>query len=299
MRVPTNTAASTVIDQLRRLSQNQANLQNQVSTGQRIFQPGDDPAAVGRVIANEMEQRALHQFRRNADTALELSSATFSSLKELKKVSDRAGELVTLGSGASSPDALRAYAAEVNQLIEQAVTLGNSRFRNDYVFSGTVVDTEPVTVTRDAVTGEITATAYAGNTDQIKIPLSEGASLAPGSNGTTNNGIVDFITGLVALRDALAGGDPTAVAASRPALDAAEDMFVSSLSEHGAIQLRIEVSKAQQQSRLDELSRLVSVDADADLPSTVVKLNQAATAYEAALASASDILQMSLMDYLR
>lgn len=299
MRVPTNTAASTVIDQLRRLSQNQANLQNQVSTGQRIFQPGDDPAAVGRVIANEMEQRALHQFRRNADTALELSSATFSSLKELKKVSDRAGELVTLGSGASSPDALRAYAAEVNQLIEQAVTLGNSRFRNDYVFSGTAVDTEPVTVTRDAVTGEITTAAYAGNTDQIKIPLSEGASLAPGSNGTTNNGIVDFITGLVALRDALAGGDPTAVAASRPALDAAEDMFVSSLSEHGAIQLRIEVSKAQQQSRLDELSRLVSVDADADLPSTVVKLNQAATAYEAALASASDILQMSLMDYLR
>src|SRR5690606_16031956 len=253
MRVPTNTAASTVIDQLRRLSQNQANLQNQVSTGQRIFQPGDDPAAVGRVIANEMEQRALHQFRRNADTALELSSATFSSLKELKKVSDRAGELVTLGSGASSPDALRAYAAEVNQLIEQAVTLGNSRFRNDYVFSGTAVDTEPVTVTRDAVTGEITTAAYAGNTDQIKIPLSEGASLAPGSNGTTNNGIVDFITGLVALRDALAGGDPTAVAASRPALDAAEDMFVSSLSEHGAIQLRIEVSKAQQQSRLDEL----------------------------------------------
>ena len=299
MRVPTNTAASTVIDQLRRLSQHQANLQNQVSTGQRIFQPGDDPAAVGRVIANEMEQRSLHQFRRNADTALELSSATFSSLKELKKVSDRAGELVTLGSGASSPDALRAYAAEVNQLIEQAVSLGNSRFRNDYVFSGTAVDTTPVTVTRDAVTDEVTTAAYAGNANQILVPLAEGSSLAPGSDAATNNGIVGFINALVDLRDALAGGDPVDVANARAPLDAGEDLFVSALSEHGAIQLRIEVSQAQQQARLDELSRLVSVDADADLPSTVVKLNQAATAYEAALASASDILQMSLMDYLR
>lgn len=299
MRVPTNTAATLVIDQLRRLSSHQANLQHQVSTGQRIFQPGDDPAAVGRVIANEMEQRALHQYRRNADTAMELSSATFSGFKELKKVSDRAGELVTLGSGGSSPDAMRAYAAEVNQLIEQAVSLGNSRFRNDYLFAGTAVDTAPVTVARDAVTGEVTTATYAGNSGQIEIPLGDGASLAPGSDGATNTGIVDFVNALVALRDALAGGNPTDVSNARAALDTGEDLLVGALSQHGAIQLRIEVSQAQQQSRLDELSRLVSADADADLPSTVVKLNQAATAYEAALASASDILQMSLMDYLR
>jgi flagellar hook-associated protein 3 FlgL len=299
MRVPTNTAANVVIDQLRRLSGHQALLQNQVSTGQRIFGPGDDPAAVGRVLANEMEQRAIHQYRRNADTALELSTATFGGLKELKKISDRVGELVTLGSGATSEDAMRAYAAEVNQLLEQAVTLGNTRFRNDYIFAGTAVDTRPVNVTRDATTNEITGVAYAGNTDQISIPVGEGATLAPGSDGATNQGIIDFINGLVQLRDALGSGNATAVAATRSSFDAGEDLFVASLSQHGAIQLRIEVSQTQQQARLDELERLVSVDADADLPSTVVKLSQTATAYEAALASASDILQMSLMDYLR
>ncbi len=299
MRVPTNTAANVVIDQLRRLSAHQANLQNQVSTGQRIFNPGDDPAAVGRVLANEMEQRALHQYKRNADTALELSTATYGGLKELKKVSDRAGELVTLGSGANSPDAMKAYAAEVNQLIEQAVNLGNTRFRNDFLFAGTAVDTQPMAVTRDPTTNEISTVTYAGNTDQRQIPVGDGASLAAGSTGATNQGVTDFINSLVQLRDALNSGDPAAVSAARADLDEGEDMLVSSLSEHGAVQMRIEVTQAQQQARLDELSRLVSVDADADLPSTVVKLSQAATAYEAALASASDILQMSLMDYLR
>lgn len=298
MRVPTNTAANVVIDQLRRLSAHQANLQNQVSTGQRIFSPGDDPAAVGRVLANEMEQRAIHQYRRNADTALELSSATFSGLKELKKVSDRVGELVTLGSGATSADAMKAYAAEVNQLLEQAVNLGNTRFRNDFLFAGTAVDTKPVSAARDA-NNRITGVTYEGDHGHSEIPVGEGASLAAGSDGATNQGVVDFIHALMELRDALDSGDATAVAATRTALDAGEDLLVSSLSQHGAIQMRIEVSQAQQLARLDELTRLVSVDADADLPSTVVKLNQAATAYEAALASASDILQMSLMDFLR
>jgi flagellar hook-associated protein 3 FlgL len=298
MRVPTNTAANVVIDQLRRLSANQAHLQNQVSTGQRIFNPGDDPAAVGRILANEMEQRALHQYRRNSDTALEISAATFGTLKELKKVSDRAGELATLGSGATSADAMRAYAAEVNQLIEHATSLGNTRFRNDYLFAGTAVRTQPMDFTRDA-SGQISGVSYGGNSTQGQIPVADGATLAPGSDGATNEGVVDFLNHLIQLRDALESGDPNQVTSTRANLDASEDLFVSSLSQHGAIQMRIDVSRAQQQSRLDELSRLISADADADLPATVVKLSQAATAYEAALASASDILQMSLMDYLR
>jgi flagellar hook-associated protein 3 FlgL len=71
------------------------------------------------------------------------------------------------------------------------------------------------------------------------------------------------------------------------------------LSEHGAIQLRIEIAQSQQQSRLDELERQISSEADADLPSTIVRLNQTTQAYEAALSSSATILKMSLLDYIR
>ena len=46
-------------------------------------------------------------------------------------------------------------------------------------------------------------------------------------------------------------------------------------------------------------ARFISAEADPDLPSTLVKLSQASTAYEAALASASRILNMSILDYLK
>jgi len=43
----------------------------------------------------------------------------------------------------------------------------------------------------------------------------------------------------------------------------------------------------------------VSGEADADMATSAVKLSQTSTAYQAALSSATKILQLSLMDYLK
>lgn len=298
MRVPTHSASEAVITQIQKLASRQSQLQMQLATNQRIFLPSDDPSATGRVLKMENERGQLAQFAKNANTALEVSQASFAGLKGLKSISDRAGEVATLGTGTASPDALRAYAAEVNQLIEQALQTGNSKFRNDYLFAGTATDAAPLTVTRN-VDGQITAATYVGNADQVSVPISTSASIEPGTKVATNTGIRDMINNLVALRDALASGDSTAVTATRPALEQTEDLLVNSLSDHGAVQLRIEISQAQQQSRSDDLESLISSEVDADLPATVVRLSQTATAYEAALSSATKILQMSLLDYLR
>jgi flagellar hook-associated protein 3 FlgL len=58
------------------------------------------------------------------------------------------------------------------------------------------------------------------------------------------------------------------------------------------------VNKKQQDSRAQNIETLVAKDADADLASTIVRLSQTSTAYEAALSSATKILKMSLLDYI-
>jgi flagellin-like hook-associated protein FlgL len=89
------------------------------------------------VLGLESEQRLLAQFTSNAGRALEISQATFSGLQQFKSVSDRATEIGTLGTGMISSEASLAYASEVDQLIEHTLQLGNTRFRNDYLFAGT------------------------------------------------------------------------------------------------------------------------------------------------------------------
>lgn len=298
MRIATHSISDSIVRQIQQLGTQQARLQNQVATGQRIFQPEDDPSGVGRVLNLESEARQLSQYARNADRALELSQATFSGLQGLKKISDRGTEIGTLGSGAESADALHAYSSEVRQLIEQALQLANSKLGNDYLYAGTAVDAAPFVATRDA-SGQITSVAYAGNDERTGIPLSSTSEITPNSSGETNLGIRDFLNNLIALRDGLAAGDHDAINSAQTGLIAIENDLVSALGENGGIQMRIEASKAQQVDLATSIESLVSKETDADLPSTIVKLTQTQTAYQAALQSAANIMRLSLLDYIQ
>lgn len=297
MRVITNTVSANIVRQIQQLSTQQAKLQTQVATGQKLFQPEDDPAAVGRILNLESEQRQVTQYARNAVRALEISQSSFSGLQGLKKVSDRATELGTLGGGLSGAAAYTAYASETDQLIEQALELANTRSRNDYIFGGTAVNTPPFVATRNAQ-GQLTGVTYVGNSAGATIPLSEISGISPTTSGTTNLALRDFINGLVALRDGLAAGNPTAVSGAQQSLLANENQLVSALAEHGGIQTRIEAAQVAQRDRGDDLEKLVSGEADTDIPTTIVKLNQAQLAYQAALQSAANIMKVSLLDYI-
>jgi flagellar hook-associated protein 3 FlgL len=287
-----------MIRQIQQLMTDQSKLQLQVSTGRRITQPEDDPAAVGRVLNLQTEQRQLAQYTSNASRALTLSQTSYSGLQGLKKVSDRAGELATLGTGALSTDSMHTYGSEVDQLLEQALQVANSKSGGDYLYGGTAVSSPPFVATRDS-SGKITGVVYSGNNEQASIPLSEATSVSPSTNGTTNAGMATFLNNLISLRDALANSDIDAVRATQPNLSASENIIIGAMADAGGIQTRIEAAQSQQADRLMSLESLVSKEASVDLPTTVVKLSQAQTAYQAALSSAAKVMNLSLLDYIK
>ncbi len=298
MRIASTTLSENIVRQIQNLTSQQARLQTQVSTGVRISAPEDDPAAVARVLNLTSERRQLVQYGQNASRALALSQASYSGLQNIKKISDRAGELATLGTGTLGTDAMQAYATETNQLIEQAVQAANTTFNGDYIYGGTAVATPPFTITRNAG-GQITGVTYAGNAAQASIPLSETTSIAPATDGTTNVAIGDFITHLISLRDALASGSTAAVSAVQPNLTSSEDALVSSIANVGGVQTRIEAAQTQQGDRTTSLDSLISTETETDLPTAIVKLNQVQTAYQAALQSSANIMSLSLLDYIK
>ena len=297
MRIATSTVSANIIQQLQSLSNQQTKLQTQVGTGLRISQPEDDPAALARVLNLNDESRAISQFSSNANHALEVSQATYSGLQQIKKISDRATEIGTLSTGAQSPDALNAYAAEIDQLIEQSVQLANSQLGNDHLFAGTAVNVPPYAVTRNTQ-GQVNGVTFVGNTAQTAIPLSETSTITPGADSATTQGMADFLNHLVALRDGLKTNDPAALSTAQAGLLTTENVFVSAIAQQGAVQMRIEVNQNQQNDRAQNIEQLISGETSTDMATTVVKLSQAQTAYQAALQSASNIMKKSLMDYL-
>lgn len=298
MRIATNTVQDNIVRQIQQLGVQSSKLQTQVATGQRILHADDDPAATARVLNHQSELRRVDQFDQNATRALEISQATFAGLSDVKEISDRASELATLGRSPTSPEALRAYSAEVNQLIEQLLQVGNTRLGNDYLFAGTAVDAPPFSATRD-VDGNVTAVTYDGNLSQASIPLSEVASVTPSSDPATNQSVRDMLNQLVGLRDALNANDSAGIAAGLTNIIDGEDALVTALAATGAVQTRIEVNRTQQQTRGDNLVELIGTETMVDLPDAIVRLNQSQVAYQAALQSAASIMKISLLDYIR
>jgi flagellar hook-associated protein 3 FlgL len=263
-----------------------------------VTNPSDDPQAMGRVLNIQAEKQQIQQFAKNNDRALNISQSSFTAVEQLKKTSDRIGELAVLGGSIAGPDALRAYGTEVDGLLEQALQIANTKYTGEHVFGGTKTDTPPFTATRDA-NGRITSVSYVGAATGPEVRISEGGKVSPFTDGTQNQEFATFMNNIVGLRDALRSGNVGAVLATRTGLEQSENNLVVTIADIGAKQTRLEIDRTQNAARFAELEKLTGADTDADLSEVLVELRQAQTAYQAALQSGSQALSMSLLDYLR
>jgi flagellar hook-associated protein 3 FlgL len=311
MRVTGNSFTNGLANQLNLLTARQYRLQNQAASGQRIQAPEDDPIAMQRVLDMRAEGKSLEQYTRNISLLHDRANGTFSALKAIKKVSDRASEIATLADGTRSPEELQAYARELTQLIQQAVQTMNGKHREQHLFGGTLANQPPFTAVTDA-SGNVTSVTYQGNTSVTDNEIDSGSMIAvdvPGENnsGTGPRGLIadsrsgaDFFNHLISLQNHLLAGDTASIAATdRPALALDEENFIYHIANNGAMQTRLETTASAASARSLSLDEMISKEADADLTQTLVELNRTQTAYQAALQSGATIMSTSLLDYLR
>jgi flagellar hook-associated protein 3 FlgL len=124
-------------------------------------------------------------------------------------------------------------------------------------------------------------------------------NVTPTTDGTTNQGIATFINNLISLRDALNNGDTTAVANTQQGLTDGDNVIVAAVASNGAVQGQIQAAQTAQTSQTTNLQTDLSSEVDADLPTTVVQLDQAQTAYQAALQSTVSTMQLSILNYIQ
>ena len=306
MRVTANSFPIDLQNQMQDLMTKQAALQKQAATGQRISKPSDDPRAMRRVLDLNSEIKALHQYRDNMNKVQEYTDVAYGSVSALNKISDRASEIATMADGMRGPDHMKAYAQEVNQMIEEAVRVANGNNRNVFMFSGTKTTTAPFEASRNT-DGKISAVTYKGNANIIQTDVAEFSSVPVNFLGEGPQGIIkntttgsDFIRNLISLRDNLETNNATAIKETDLVnLGKDESNFITHFSNIGAIQSRLETSDAISLKRLDALDPLISQEADVDLAQTLVRLNEIQNSYTAALQTGARLLQTSLLDYVR
>lgn len=215
MRVTFNAFPDTLLGRLQSLGSEQNKSLTQLSTGQRIAAPSDDAPAMQRVLNLRTEKKQNQQFYRNATDGLERSKVTFSTFEQLKDLLVRSSELAANLSGASSDQEYKAKAAEIDQLIQQGVNLGNTKLRGSYLFSGESTEVPPFTT--NLTDGKISSVGYQGSPKEALMHIGEGESMTIAVSATAqeNGDVAGILNEMIRLRDAMRGYDFEDVSAIR------------------------------------------------------------------------------------
>lgn len=164
------------------LGRNYSNLirtQEQISSGNRILTPADDPVASVRLLQLEQQQAVLKQYKDNltaADNSLVQEETTLRSVNDvLQKVRELA---VKAGGGALSAEDRRSISKELEEREGELLNLMNSRnARGEYLFSGNLGKTAPFVRNPDGTY------SYMGDEGQRSLQVASSSNVAINDNG--------------------------------------------------------------------------------------------------------------------
>src|SRR5262249_49955325 len=123
------------------------------NTGKRIQQASDDPTASTQVMGSNTTLRALDQYKTNVQRAASRVDTEDGVLSQIGDLITRAKEIALQQEGDTASAATRQSAnAEVEQIFNQIVSLGNTKFGNEYLFGGDQATTQPFSASGSGAT---------------------------------------------------------------------------------------------------------------------------------------------------
>jgi flagellar hook-associated protein 3 FlgL len=115
-----------------------AQLQNQAATQKRVVKPSDDPLAATRILTNRTEVLGNEQFIKNINSAKSYLEYADQSLGDLSDALVRVKELALgqANDASANSNSRRVVAAEINQIYQQTVQIGNRKLADRFLFGG-------------------------------------------------------------------------------------------------------------------------------------------------------------------
>ena len=303
MRVTQSGQQALILSNLGDLNERLLNLRMQASSGYRMQNGSDDPAAYGQILSLQ-SQETLTTANGEVSSRLSGRLAYYDTVLGQVGTNLRSARNIALQAASSGTDneSLSLLATQVNQIIETVVGAANDQNEGRYIFAGAKVNSPPYVVTR--VAGEITGVTYAGDDRPQDVTLDSGqvmrfsvsGSEVFGSNPASQD---SMIGGLIKLRDDLKAGNRDAVQQSIATLDNLYNNSLAVRGEVGAREQHLQSLDTLRNNVVLQLQKQRDSVQNVDLPTTVSQLMQEQTVWQSALEVAARVDQYNLLSMLR
>ena len=153
-------------------------LQEQLSDGKAIHRPSDDPVKTVRSLRNHTNLSVNNQFTQNLQDAQSWMSSTDGAMSSLSSIMIKANELVISADDTKTPSDMHIISKQMDELINQMVTIGNSKVGDRYIFGGQNDSTQPftrTTITDPHSNKQQDVVIYNGDSSKLSMIIQQGA----------------------------------------------------------------------------------------------------------------------------
>lgn len=152
--------------------------QNQISSGKRVLQPSDDPAAAAQILQLDQAQANVSQYKKNIAGATSGLEYEDTQLDAVGTLLTRVRELaIQAGDGSLTKTDRQAIAAELSARLDELAGLANTRNANgEYIFAGFQGQQQPFVQSGTSYT-------YVGDTGQRMAQISSNTYVPMGDSG--------------------------------------------------------------------------------------------------------------------
>jgi len=298
VRIANKTLFDSVERNLSRTSTEMFRANQMVSSGKRIENLSDDPIGLVAVLDLRSSLANINQLQRNIDAGrswLEMGESALTQIEDL--MSQTKALCVEMASGTKGSTERLNAGTVVDGYLQQVLSLANTQVNGRYIFSGTKTDTAPF-VYDETGTPPV---AYQGNDTAFSVKIGKDINVEVGRDGETvfgDDGSDNIFKTFIDLKTSLEINDVSGIQAAMDELDSHLDTVRTMIANTGGKILRLDAKEQIiQDLNLTYTDRMSKLE-DADLAEAVLDLKSKETAYQAALASSSQVMSMSLVDYL-
>jgi len=268
----------------------------ELSTGQKVNQPSDDPAAEAGYIVNTAQSSAVNTYLGNISNLQGNMQMADSTLNSVITSLTQAMSLGVQGEDSTlNQSNLDAIAQQVQGIQQEIMEYANQSFEGNYLFAGTAVKTKPFVTDPYSPSG----VTYVGNSGVDNVEIGDGQAVPanlPGSQIFNAPG-ADVFQALTDLTTALENGANIPEAENE--VQNAFNQVNTQRTFYGTTLDRLNSASSFLNAESLQLTQEDNTLVGADMATAATQLTQAETALDATLEAGGSISQQTLLDYLR
>jgi flagellar hook-associated protein 3 FlgL len=303
MRVTASTYTNLTISSSQSAQTQLAQLQQEISTGNSIQSPSDDPSLYSQAAQDQNTLDQLNAYTQAAQTATTMTAQNNQAMTSLHQIVAQAGEYLAGITSNMTSSQLQNVGTEMQSLVTQLTSIVNQKGSDGaYLFGGTA-NVAPLTSngTYNTGTNGATTTIDVQANNPVQVTIAAGSSGPPAVDGFLYDSAsgTDVLAALTQAVSDLNSGNVTAVQGTDTAnVSKALNLVSSYVGSTAASMSAVATATTQLSQQTTSEETTINGLVQTNLPTASVQLQQLEMQYQASLEAATRVMNLSILNYM-